>query len=197
MRLSRVMHAKGFMLVLIALIGAVWLGGCAGAGISIIRTDLKPGDLSRADSLVIKPAQADQTEFLGDFSDDPPSVVANRDMLKNNFAQNLLPLLLGSGFKAEMAGASIPVGAVTVEMVVEKFEAGSNAARAMVGMGAGASYLLTTVKLTKNGQVIADFTIDASSGGRGGFSSIGSFLQQHIDDSLWRFVSYLEEKAQP
>jgi hypothetical protein len=178
----------------IALLGSAWLAGCGGAGISIIRTDLVPGALSRAEPLTVKPAAAGATEFAGDFSDDPPSVTANREMLRVTYAQKLVSALLAAGYRAELTEGAAPEGAIVVDMVVEKFDAGSNASRVVWGFGAGASYLLTAVKIMKGGQVVADFTIDATSGGKGGFAGIGSFLEQHIDDSVEQFVSYLNEK---
>ena len=54
---------------------------------------------------------------------------------------------------------------------------GSGATRAMVGMGAGASTLRTRYKITHGDQMLADFDIAATSGGRGGLISTGSFLQ--------------------
>ncbi len=182
-------------LVLVAL-GSALCAGCGGAGISIIRTDLAPGALSRADNLVVKPVAADQTEFLGDFSDDPPSVAANRESIKNTYHAKLVTALVAAGFKAEALaeGAQPPEGAVVVDMVAEKFDAGSNAARVVWGFGAGASFLLTAVKVTKGGAVLADVTVDATSGGRGGFSAIGNWLDMHLDDSVEQLVEYLSER---
>ncbi len=169
------------------------LTGCAGASVSTIRTPLNVGALSRTDSLVIKPAASDNTVFEGDYSDDPPSVADGRRRLRTMFATRAAHVLNAAGLKAALHPTQ---GDVVVEMVVQKFDAGSNAARAVVGFGAGASFLLTDVKLIKGGTVIADFTLDASSGGRGGFSSIGSWLDRHIDDSVRILRDYLIQNSQ-
>ncbi|HOX47264.1 MAG TPA: DUF4410 domain-containing protein [Myxococcota bacterium] len=194
------MLGKNRVVVLVALalvLGGLGAAGCGGAGVSIIRTDLAPGALSRADALVFKAVDPSATEFAGDFSDDPPSVAANRETLRTTYAAKAASSVQAAGFKAEVLaeGAAPADGAVVVEMVVKKFEAGSNASRVVWGFGAGASYLLTDVKLLKGGNTVADFTIDATSGGRGGFSGIGNFLVEHIDDSVAQLAAFLSEKV--
>ncbi len=182
--------------VKILLCTALVTTGCAGASVSTIRTDLQVGALAKPDLIVIKPVDASKTVFQGDYSDDPPSVETARKQLHDTFAQQSVQMLKTEGYNAQILtdGAQPDPNAAVVQLNVKIFEAGSNAARMMVGMGAGASYLLTDVTIQKAGKTIADFTIDANSGARGGFNALGSFLKVHIDDSVRILVDYLKKK---
>lgn len=172
--------------------------GCAGASVSTIRTDLQMGAFAKPDLVVIKPVDASKTVFQGDYSDDPPSVEQARVQLHDTFAQETVRMLKADGYNAQVLadGAQPDPNAVFVELNVKTFEAGSNATRMMVGMGAGASYLLTDVTMQKAGKTIADFTVDANSGARGGINAMGSFLKNHIDDSVTILVGYIKKKIQ-
>jgi len=188
-------HKISMVLVMVGLL----LAGCAGAEITKTRLALEPGDITKNTLILINPVDATRTVFQGDFSDDPPSVAAGRKLLHDTFAQKAVDKLYNKGLNAdiysEKALKSHPDAAI-VDLDVKTFDAGSNAARAMVGFGAGASYLLTDAKIYKNREIIADFTIDANSGGRGGFTAIGSWLNNHIDDSVRILVNYLLSNAQ-
>ena len=90
----------------------------------------------------------------------------------------------------------MPADGVVVDLVVTKFDAGSSTARLLVGAGAGASYLLTDIKLSRGGKVIAEFTLDATSSARGGWRAIGRWLNRHVGDSVRILVSQLTKAMQ-
>jgi len=186
------------MMLLGSMVPSLFLLGCAGASVSNVRTPLNVGAVARSESLLVKPAASENTVFLGDFSDDPASVSSGREKLRATFATKAVAAIRAAGLQADLypASGSATATAIVVELVVKKFDAGSNAARAIVGFGAGASFLITDVKLIKGGATIADFSLDASSGGRGGFSAIGSWLDNHIDDSVHILVNYLSQNIQ-
>ncbi len=188
---------KTLMVVILSAV-ALAVAGCAGAEVTKARLQLNPGAITRSDPILIKPVDASKTKFQGDFSDDPPSVAAGRKQLHDTFAQQAVANLRKEGLKALLytpkTAATMP-GAAVVNLDVKTFDAGSNAARFMVGFGAGASYMLTDVTITKGGKTIADFTIDANSGARGGFTALGSWLGRHIQDSVNILVNYLKKRV--
>ena len=170
--------------------------GCGAPSVAVERTALVAGAFSAQDRVLVKPVDASATAFRGDFSDDPPSVDAGRQTLQTTYAQKLVAGLRERGFDAALhtGDPGTEAGAVVVTLKPTMFDAGSNAARMMVGMGAGASYLQTDVILAKDGRTVADFGLDASSGGRGGVFALGNWLDTHIDDSVSQFVEYFADR---
>jgi hypothetical protein len=175
------------------LLASLAVFGCGGSSISNIRMQLAPGAIPRSEVLVVVPVDASRTVFEGDYSDDPPSVAQGRITLQTSYAPRLAAALQAAGLRAMVAGPTVPPTAVFVNLQVTKFDAGSNAARAMVGFGAGASYLLTVVSVHRGQTPLAEFTVDATSGGRGGLGALGSWLDTHLAQSIDSITAYLSE----
>jgi hypothetical protein len=165
--------------------------GCGGSSISNFRMQLAPGAIRRSEVLVVVPVDASRTVFEGDYSDDPPSVAQGRITLQTSYAPRLAAAMQAAGLRAMVAGPGVPPDAVFIYLQVTKFDAGSNAARAMVGFGAGASYMLTVVAVRRGQAPLAEFTVDASSGGRGGLGALGSWLDTHLAQSVDSITAYL------
>jgi Domain of unknown function (DUF4410) len=178
---------KKLFVILLALLGI----GCGGASISNVRKDLPPGALPRATMLFVAPADSSATVFKGDGSDEPQTVANARQTLGSSLAPQVINTLHSAGFQAYVPQGNVPPDAVVVSMVVRECSWGSNAARIMVGFGAGAAYLLTDVKIIQGNALIADFSVDANSGGRGGFSAAGDFMPSFMQQTAKLVVDYL------
>ena len=178
---------KKVFVILLALLGI----GCGGASISNIRKDLPPGSLPRTTMMFVAPAESSATVFKGDGSDEPNTVTGARQTLRNSLSQEVATAMQGAGFQAYLPNGNLPPESVVVLMVVRECNWGSNAARIMVGFGAGAAYLLTDVRIVKGNALIADFTVDANSGGRGGLSGAGDFMPRFMQQTASLVVDYL------
>jgi hypothetical protein len=177
-------------LALLGLLTLAWLGGCARSGATLIlRQDLAPGAVQRTDTLMVRPAEAGKTMFLGDYADDPPSVATNREKLQGSYAPKLVAALRAAGFRAELLeGAEPPADAVVLAPVARRFDAGMAAVRVWSG---SRSHLLIEVALTRGSQSVAQVTLDAFSDWH---ADVFERMDSHIDDSIVQLVNYLNEK---
>jgi hypothetical protein len=173
--------------VLLSLLGI----GCGGASIANVRMDLAPGNLPRTTMMFVVPADSSATVFKGDGSDEPNAVATARQTLRNSLAPQLVTALREAGLQAYVPQGSLAPESVVVWLVVRECNWGSNAARALVGFGAGAAYLLTDVKIVKGSAVVADFSVDANSGARGGLASTGDFMPRFMQQTAVLVVDYL------
>jgi hypothetical protein len=178
---------KRLFVTLLALLGI----GCGGASISNVRKDLPPGAVPHATMMFVAPADSSATAFKGDGSDEAQTVANARQTLSSSLALQVVNSMRSAGFQANVPQGILPPDAVVLSMVVRECSWGSNAARIMVGFGAGAAYLLTDVKITKGGALMADFSVDANSGGRGGLSATGDFMPAFMDQTAKLVVDYL------
>ena len=62
-------------------------------------------------------------------------------------------------------------------------------------MGSGASTLWSTVKVLKDGALVAEFDLAATSGGRGGLAATGSFAQAHIEDTAGTAAEFFADRV--
>jgi len=184
---------KMIRVVLLSLLGI----GCGGASLSNVRMDLAPGRLPRATMLFVPQADSSATVFKGDGSDEPKAVATARQTLRDALASQVVTALREAGFQANPppgTAGGLATEPVTVWMVVRECNWGSSAARALVGFGAGAAYLLTDVKLVKGNALIADFTVDANSGGRAGLHAVGDFMPQFMQQTAGLVAEYLTNR---
>jgi hypothetical protein len=178
---------KTVFVILLALLGI----GCGGASVANVRKDISPGDLPRATMLFVAPADSSATVFKGDGSSEPNTVAAARQTLRDSLALQVANAMRGAGIQAYIPQGNLPPESVVVWMSVRECSWGSNAARIMVGFGAGVAYLLTDVKVVRGNTVIGDFSVDANSGGRGGFHAAGDYLPQMMQQTASLVVEYL------
>lgn len=170
------------------------LVGCARGQIKQERTSLQAGAVSKTETILVKPFEASQMRVTGDKADEAARVHQEKVFLNQGLSEQLISDLKKKGFNAKRYSPS-EKGAV-LEGSVPLFEHGSGAARALVGMGAGSSNLHLAVKLHRGNTTLADFDVVATSGGRGGLISTGSFIDAHISDASEKIVEYLEKSIQ-
>jgi hypothetical protein len=174
----------------------LWMG-CAGASVSIVRKELSTIPLPKSTLLFVAETDASQTEFQGDGADSLQAAIDARRTLSQSLSPQLVEALRQKGYRAQplpAGGVVQPVDAIVIRMVVTRCDWGSNAARALVGFGAGAAYMLTDVKLTRRNTVVADFTIDATSGAEGGLRAIGDYLPRFVEETARLTVQHLRGK---
>lgn len=173
---------------------ALSLVACAGAKVKNERVMLQKGAFSKADVLLVKDVSADNAVFSGDKAGDTQRVNEEKHTVKSQFANQLIVWLKKKGFNAKpyAKGGSGKI----LEGVVTKFDHGSAAGRAFIGMGAGSSNMVIAFKLmSEKNAPLADFDVVATSGGRGGVFSMGSFMEAHLSDGAEQTAEYLSKKA--
>jgi hypothetical protein len=180
------------------LLCALMLVGCGGASVQNVRTPLQAGAVVKAsDVFLVRAADSQRTVFEGDGADEPTNVALARETIRTGMSNKIIAALRANGYRADVfpEGAVPPPNGIVVSLVATTFDAGSKAARALVGFGSGKSFLNVDVQMTKGNAVIAAFTLDATSGGRSGWTAMGDWLDTHIDDSARLFVEYVSGEA--
>ena len=189
------MKAKQFLKLTLCGAMAVSFVGCAGAKVKNERVPLKNGTLTKADLILVKEISADNAIFIGDKSADKDKVDEEKKRIRIELPEEIVQRLQKKGFNAKAFTGNSAANAIILEGSVGKVDHGSAAARAFVGMGSGSSNMVIDIKITKAKVAIADFQIVASSGGRGGWTSMGSFIKAHIVDAASRTADYLAKHA--
>lgn len=185
------MNRSGQLAFYLAVIA--FLVSCAGAKIKDERVSLKAGAISKKDTILVKTISADGATFTGDKANDAQRVSEEKKLIKQLLADEIVVQLKKRGFTARHWDGK--ESGTLVDGTVTLFEHGSGAARMFVGMGAGSSNLHMNMKVSKGRETLADFTVIATSGGRGGLSSLSSFLQAHITDGAEKTAEYIAKQA--
>ncbi len=152
--------------------------GCGGAHVSRVRKEVAGGRLRTGTRLVVAPADTAKTKFEGDGADSLQAVLTARKTLAERLAPQVAEALHQKGFRTDVlasASTRAPAGALTVHLRVKECNWGSNAARVLVGFGAGAAWMLTDVRVTNGKTTVAEFTVDANSGAESGWTSLGDW----------------------
>ncbi len=172
--------------------------GCARAQIKNEILAYKAGTITKSDVILVKPISADSAIFTGDKSEEKKRVEDERKIIKESLSTMIVEQLNKAGFSAKVYTPSEKIldNTYLLEGKVTRFEHGSGAARMLVGMGAGSSNMYIPVKVfnAKSKKSVAEFEVVATSGGRGGLISMGSFLDAHMADASEKIAQYLGEK---
>jgi hypothetical protein len=190
--LNRKMLAK-FLPPLSFALMLVVTSGCVRAKIKDERFPIRPGSIAKSEVINVKRIDVDKAQFKGDKADDATRIAQEKRMLNQLLADQLIVDLKKRGFVGAKHFEQGSNG-VLLEGTVTLFDHGSGAARYLVGMGAGSSNLHIDVKLTRDTETLADFTVVATSGGRGGIDAMGSFLEAHITDASEKITDYIMNK---
>jgi hypothetical protein len=183
--------ASGLLATGVILFALLQSSGCARSGANLrVSMDLAPGAARRSEVILVTPAAADRTLFLGDFSDHPPSVLEARERMKTTFARKLVAALRASGLAANLT-TEATAGTVVIELEVQSFDAGSAALRVISG---STSHMVTGIKVMKGGATVAQFSADAFSGWH---SALIKRVDGHIDDTVTQLVKYLRRRVSP
>jgi len=173
----------------------VAITGCARAKIKNETVSLQPGTVTKSTLILVKRISADDAVFTGDKADDTKRINDEKKIIKTTLTEDVVGQMKKRGLNAQVYNDKAPKGAVVIEGTVVRFEHGSGAARALVGMGAGSSNMVTRVKAHKDNETVSEFEVIATSGGRGGLNSMSSFLEAHLIDASEKIAEYVAERA--
>lgn len=180
---------------IITAVALLTLIGCAGAKIKNERVALKADAISRTDVILVKEISADKAVFSGDKSGEKDRVDQEKKQIKMMLHDEIANALRKQGFvnaKVYSPGAAT-ANAVIVDGSVTAFEHGSAAGRMFVGMGAGSSNMFVDLKVTRGKNLLTDLQVVATSGGRGGVFSMGSFMKAHVEDAAKQTAKYFDK----
>lgn len=182
---------KDQLKVSLLLLSILFLWGCAHGKMGHIKTDLAHDSFSKNDRLYITPFSADNALFMGDKSNDQVRIEREKNNIKNNLSRMVADRLNMKGFKATTTKKN---SHIQIKGFVTKFDHGSATKRALLGFGAGSSDFFVTVKIFKQRRLISEFEVIATSGGRAGLISLGSFIKAHLEDASEKIAEYIEKK---
>lgn len=180
---------------LVFLLVILGLSACASGKIGKVHKALDTSSITKETMIYVYPVTSRGTEFEGDKAGDLTRVEEEKEAIQKEFHKMIAAELTKRGYKASVASEKVNSG-VGVYGNVRKFDHGSAAARGLVGMGAGSSNLFTDfeIKNISNNQELAKLEVIATSGGRGGWSSMGSFLESHLIDGSEKLADYITGK---
>ena len=169
--------------------------GCASGKMGAIDKPLESGAISKKTPIFVMPVSTDNMRFYGDKADEKERTENERATIQNRFGGMIVAALSKMGYKAQTTDKPTKKG-VLVKGNVTKFDHGSGAARAFVGMGAGSSNMFTDFEVVdmKTKNILTKFEVIATSGGRGGLSATGSFMEAHLVDGSEKVADYLSGK---
>ena len=165
--------------------------GCARGKVSNISKDLAGNSFTKSDLILVKKFDSGSTVFSGEYSDVPQKNDQDKKAIEDRLASMVVTELNKKGFKAEVSGDD---SKIVIRGKVTMFNRGSSTKRAMIGFGAGKSKFLVGVIVYRDKDLLSEFEILAHSGGRAGFTSIGSFLNGHLLDGATQISNYLGQK---
>lgn len=167
---------------------------CAGAKIKNETVSLKSGAITKSDTFLVRTVGADNAQFSGE-NCEPDRVSQEKTIIKQRLAEKIVEALTKKGFKAKLHSGSSDTNAVTLQGDVTAFDHGNSASRTFIGFGAGSSNMSVNLKAFKGRESLAEFQVIATSGGRGGLTAIGSFLNAHIGDAAEKTAEYFHKKV--
>lgn len=168
--------------------------GCAGAKIANVYQPLPKGIITKSTPIYVEAISVEHTIFDGDKSADAAKIAEEKRTIEQSFNAKIADKLREQGFNAQVATTKVKSG-VVLSGYVKKFEHGSAAARMFVGMGAGASKMFSDFKIeerAKTTKVLSKFEVVATSGGRSGWTSAGSFMEAHLEDGAEQIAEFFK-----
>ncbi len=173
------------------------LCGCATGRISLVRTDLSPGSLSKSDTILVGDFDSTNTPSFGDGHESPEAVDTQRSRLSEEIETRLVRHLEAKGFRAvrRRESGAATANAIVVEGELIHNDRGSWALRVWVGWGTGQSNLKASVRVHRAGSVLTDFDTEATSGNSAGWGGIGDFIPTDSENTAIAIANYLAEKA--
>ena len=170
------------------------LVGCAHGKMGTVDMALSKGAISKKTPIFIEPIDAKTMHVSGDKAADTVRISQERTEIESRYHRMIGDALKKRGYDAHSTTGRKDSGIVLFGKIT-RFEHGSGAARALVGMGAGSSNLFTDLVLEDRSkkQVLARFEVIGTSGGRGGLGATGGFLKAHLEDGSEQTAKYIDE----
>jgi Domain of unknown function (DUF4410) len=171
---------------------AAFMFGCAHGKVEKVEKDLDRSLINKTTPILVEQINTKQAAFEGYDEKDGDKKSSDLKQIENNFANEIVKELRAEGYNANIAPVMSKTG-IVISGNVTMVDRGSAAKRIWVGMGAGASNLKTefTIEDRSKKQVLSKFVINATSGGRGGLSASGSFIDEHITDGSEKVTEFI------
>ncbi len=177
---------------LVGFIALLGLLGCAHGKMGMITKPLDHSKISKSAPLYVFPVTTKDIRFSGDKAEETPRLNEEKATINDRFHKMIVMELQKKGYNAKPAQSVADQG-FGLKGNVSRFDHGSGAARALVGMGAGSSNMYTDFKVydMSTKKVLAEFEVIATSGGRGGLSAMSSFMEAHLIDGSEQTAEYI------
>ncbi len=171
------------------------LVGCAHGELGRVDQELDHSLITKTTTIVVEPMSTKTASFEGYDENDGDKKSSDVRKIENNYASQIAKALRDQGYHANAVSAATSAG-IVIKGNVSLIDRGSAAKRIWLGMGAGASVLATdfTIEDRSKHKVLSKFEIKATSGGRGGFASSGSFIDEHMSDGGEKVADFISGK---
>lgn len=180
-------------IVLLAI--AAFMVGCAHGKLGKVDKELDRSVITKTTPIFVEPISTKQAAFEGYDENDGDKKSSDLRKIESGYASEIARALREEGYNANAVSTTAKTG-IVITGNVTMIDRGSAAKRAWIGMGAGASNLETdfTIEDRSQRKTLSKFEIKATSGGRGGLSAAGSFVDEHISDGGEKVADYITGK---
>lgn len=172
---------------------AVYAAACAHGKMGQVSQPLDRSQVTKSTPIFVEPVSAQEATFSGDKAAEPGRVADEKRAIRDLYSKRIAEELRKRGYAAEAVDAPVKSG-IVITGKVSRVEHGSAAARMLVGMGSGSANLYTNFRVEDRAQakVLSRFEVIATSGGRGGLTAAGSFLDGHLTDGAEKVAEYID-----
>jgi hypothetical protein len=187
---------KGIYMLKVSLLAVMaFMFGCAHGELGKVDQDLNRSLITKSTPIFVEPISTKQAAFEGYDENDGDKKSSDVRKIESNYASQIAKALREKGYNANAVSGASKTGVVITGMV-NMIDRGSAAKRMWVGMGAGSSNLDTnfTIEDRTQHKVLSKFEIKATSGGRGGLASAGSFVDEHMSDGGEKVADFISGK---
>lgn len=169
--------------------------GCAHGQLGKVDQELDHSKITKSTPIFVEPISTKKAAFEGYDQNDGDKKSSDLRKIENNYASEIAKELRDQGYHANAVSGPAKSG-IVITGNVTMIDRGSAAKRIWIGMGAGASNLETdfTIEDRTQRKTLAKFEIKATSGGRAGLSSAGSFIDEHISDGAEKVADFVSGK---
>ena len=183
------------MLKLSFLVMMAFMFGCAHGELGKVDQDLNRSLITKSTPIFIEPISTKQAAFEGYDENDGDKKSSDVKKVESNYANQIAKALREQGYNANAVSVASKTG-IAIMGSVKVLDRGSAAKRIWFGMGAGSSNLDTdfTIEDRSQHKVLSKFEIKATSGGHGGLSSTGSFIDEHMSDGGEKVADFISGK---
>jgi hypothetical protein len=173
----------------------VFMLGCAHGELGKVDQELDRTLITKTTPIFVEQISTKSAAFEGYDENDADKKSSDVKKVEANYASEIAKALREQGYQANAVSTTAKAG-IVITGDVKTIDRGSAAKRMWVGMGAGSSNLDTnfTIEDRTQRKVLSKFEVKATSGGRGGLASAGSFIDEHMSDGGEKVADFITGK---